>query len=602
MKKLFFSVILMTVIVGIFIVGACQSSPSGARKASFKPGTYHVEGMGHNGIVPVSVTFTRDRIYDIVIGDNDESRYLGTKAMEIVRADILNRQSLNVDKVAGATISGRVLQYLVSQAVIAAGGNPDLLNSPPPKDDTKYKDETVDLVVVGGGGTGLAATVEASLLGLNVIMIEQLGILGGSSGRAGHFYGGGTRLQVAQGIDLDPERYVLTRIPRNQADVDYPTPLEVRSRGRYNPAWEQDPLYNWQAAYNLGKMLTESINWAQDIGVQFGPVQKLEQHPGPKAERLGGFLVEGYQKKLDELKVDYRLNTKGIELIMKDGKCIGIKVTGPNGSEYNIFGNVLLATGGFLANQEMVAQYYPPFAGLPTDQTSGADGSGLRMAQAVGAQLINMAEISSHPLATYWNGASRSLSLPAGNGAIAVNKAGKRFANESNTYSVVAAACLEQGEVWCVFDHALTQIDNFSEDKGLSNVMELYQKADTPEELAVKLGIDPEGLATTIKRYSSFVINQKDDEDTGKSIVTMRSALITPPYYGVKTNIETHISSGGIKVDHEFRPLDANNKPILGLYAAGEATVLPLPSRSLPPFSMTTVGGRFVAQLVAKNK
>lgn len=556
------------------------STPVTPAEKFFTAGDYTVETMGHNGPFAVTVTFSDNRIEDIAIGKNTESRSLGDWAMDVVKNEILSRQSLNVDTIAGATVSSAVLKAAVTKAVQNAGGDPAKLDIPAPA-PAPYSDVTCDVVVVGSGTAGMTAAVEANALGLNVILVEQLGLLGGSSVRAAYLTGAGTKLQAEQGISFPLDETYLENNTKPTANSVFP--------------------YNKEVKLTYAKMFGENIDWLYELGVEFGPVIQNQQHYGKGGERAGGYIIKGLHDVLDTNNVDYRLNTRATKIIMQDGKAAGVEVTDKKAdNSYNIYGNVILATGGYFGSQEMVAKYQPTFVGYPTDVCIGADGSGMVMAEEVGAVLFAMDKANYHGLATTWNGASRSLTLPAGNGAIAVNVNGKRFVNESGSYEGLTAAVMAQeGGAFCIMDQQMMELENLKGDLGLSCIVEMYEVADTPEELAAKLGIDPEGLAETIETYSTYVKNGEDLE-FGKSVTSMRSDFTKAPYYGAKSSVETHTVHGGIVVDGlTAKVLDKDGKPIKGLYAAGEVAANPIQSGLTN--SISAVMGRLAARSVAES-
>lgn len=423
---------------------------------------------------------------------------------------------------------------------------------PEEPDTTVWEDTTADVVVVGSGAAGLAATIQAEELGMQVILVEQLGLIGGSSVRAGYMVGGDTIVQKNAGIDFSVQDWVDIMVkPRDTTDIG---------------------LYQEASSLRMARNAGKNIDWLYELGVEFGPVNLEWQHYGPEGARVGPFAINAFQRALDERGIDYRLNTRATKILMEDGVVKGITVEAPNGSNYNIYANaVILATGGFFANKEMVEKYDPEHAQFPTDVCIGADGSGMLMAEEVGAVLKYMDQANYHGLAAMWNGASRSLSLPAGNGAIAVNKYGKRYANEAGAYELLTKGTMSQedGLVFTIMDQTIMDLDVIKNDHGLSNIIEMYEVADTVEELATKLGIDPEGLRETIDNYGSYVRNGEDLE-FGKDPAYMRSDFSTGPYYGVKSIVENHTNHGGIVVDIDNHVLNADNEIIPGLFAAGE--------------------------------
>ena len=564
-----------------FLLGLCLIATGFAAAEStntFKPGTYDVVVTAHNGPMTVHVTFDETKLTAIEIGENQESGYIGDQVFERISAEVIERQSLNVDSIAGATVTSAALKWALSDAVKAAGGNPSKMNAPVSPDTTEYKDEVTQVVVVGSGAAGLAATLQANELGLDVILIEQLGLLGGSSVRAGYMVGGDSSVQKAQGIDYSAEDWSNF----------------MQRRDAIHPG-----LWQEESARAMALKAGENITWLDEMGVEFGPVNLGWQHYGPGGARVGPFAIRAMHDQLDQRKIDYRLYTRATEIIMDDGVAVGIKVVSPNKQEYSIYANaVILATGGYFANQEMVEKYDPEHAMFLTDVCIGADGSGMLMAEKIGAVLDYMGESNYHGLATVWGGGSRSLTLPAGNGCIAVNAEGKRYVNEAGPYELLTKGTMEQDEAFCIMDQTLMNLDVIKADTGLSNIVEMYEVADTVEELAQKLGIDPAGLKATIEKYGQDVRDGKDTE-FGKDPQFMRGDFSTPPYYGVKSTVENHTNHGGIVVDIENKVLDANEGIIKGLYAIGECSASHI--QGFYTYQDCIHNGRVVAQVIAEE-
>ena len=548
--------------------------------ALFTAGTYPVTVTGHNGPMTVEVTFGENTIEAIAVTAQSESPALGTVAMDDVTAQILANQSLDVDMVAGATISGAALLQAVKTAVADAGGDAAAFSAPVEREQPSTQDVTCDVVVVGSGSAGMAAAAEAGELGLNVILVEQLGLLGGSSVRTGFLNGGGTKVQAEKGISYTTEQM-----------VDY-----FVSSGE-----EGDPLYNAETARLIGEEAGKNIDWLYEtVGVSFGEVKNEFQHRGPNAARLGPYLISGLQSYLDQLGVEYRLNTTAKEILMENGAVSGLRVENAAGPYTIHTKNVILATGGYFGSQEMVAQYNPAFVGYPTDVCKGADGSGMKMAESVGGVLIEMDKANYHGIATTYNGGSRSMQTAINSGAIIVNAEGKRFVNEKAAYETVAFAVLEQtdGHAFCILDQTLMDYDSIKNDVGLSGITEMYTKADTLEELVEKMGIDAEGLKATLESYKTYVANGEDAE-FGRAASSMNSDLSTPPYYAVLGSPETHTVKGGVVVDQNAHALDSQGAQIPGLYAAGEVAASHVNGASTN--TVCVVMGRIAAQQVAES-
>lgn len=555
--------------------------PAEPEEAMFTPGTYTVTAQGCNKDYDIRVTFSETAIADIVIDYHWESNYFGDYAIQQMKDEILSRQSIDVDIVTGATVTSSAFLRAVVAAVENADGDLAALAIPAEEEPTP-EDATTQVVVVGAGGAGLAATVEAHELGMDVILIDQMGHLGGSSVRIGYLQSGGTNAVERYGIDYTVEDWVQERI-------------EATEPGEPTDLWVQE------VSERLHYQAHEDINWLEGLGVTYR-IEMDRRHFGPVG-RLGGYMANTFHRAMEDYGVDFRLNTRADEILMEDGKAVGVKVEAPNGDFYNIYADaVILATGGYNASQEMVEQYNPAFVGMPTDVAVGADGSGMKMAEAVGAELIEMEQGNYHSFCVLWRGVPRSTSAIVDHGAIIVNADGQRFTNESMHYSREASLDVlnQPGNVayiimdWNVRDKAIGPSDWF-----LANHIDMYEHGYTVEELAGKLGIDPEGLANTVEAWTSYV-EQGEDPEYGRSTYLWRGDFSSGPYYGAEVVPETHTVHGGVRLDNDNRVLNATDgTPIAGLYAAGE--VAATRSLGLGTFNVAIGDGRYVARVALED-
>lgn len=551
-------------------------------KAAFTPGTYRVEAMGHNAVITAEVTFSEDAITDIVVVEHSESKSVGDVAMEAMTAEVLERQSLNVDTLAGATVTGAIFRNMLTEAVKLAGGDPSAMQQAkevavPTAEELSAE---VDVVIVGGGAAGLAAAVTAHEEGLSAILVEQLGILGGSSGRAGGVTGADTSILKANGMTWTAEQY-----------YDYIAAPATASI--------HEDLIDREYCKEFSVRAGENIEWLYDLGTEFVVTFGVGMHYGANTSRVAWSMIKSMKDYLDENGGEYRLNTKATELLMDGDKVVGIKAE-YEGVEYEIKADaVIMATGGYLANKEIVAKYKPGYENNGYDVSIGNDGSGLEMALEAGAVAKHMDICGFHALATWYNGVSRSLSSAANAGCIAVNAAGQRYTNEAGLYSDFTEATMKQDQVFCIMDSVVFSDGRVASDTGLSNIVEMYTVCDTLDELAVELGIDPAGLAATAERYGEFVRNGVD-EDYGKAASSLTGDFTKGPFYGVKANVENHTVYGGIEVDNGGHVLREDGSVIDGLYAAGELIMFKTGGRC--PLPETVDMGRICAKTIAAAK
>ncbi|MDR3145617.1 MAG: flavocytochrome c, partial [Treponema sp.] len=260
-------------------------------------------------------------------------------------------------------------------------------------------------------------------------------------------------------------------------------------------------------------------------------------------------------------------NTRVTGITVKDGRVTGVEITLPEGNKRNVKAKaVVLASGGFGANNEMASALVPSLKGFATTNQPGATGDGIILAEKAGAALVDMAEIQTHP--TYAPGKEMITEAVRGNGAILVNKKGLRFIDELKTRDVVSAAILEQegGVAYLLFDDSVRKSLRAIEDYVK---MRIVLEAPTPEALAALIGGDGAVLAGTVAQYNQAV-SSKTDGEFGRS--DLPRSLSTAPYYAIEVLPAVHHTMGGVKIDTEGRVISTDGNPIPGFYAAGEVT------------------------------
>lgn len=279
-------------------------------------------------------------------------------------------------------------------------------------------------------------------------------------------------------------------------------------------------------------------------------------------------LVKTLNKKLEELKVPVLLDTKATHIVLKDNKISAVKAVDKDNKEITINTKaVILATGGFGANQEMVVKYKADLAGFSTTNHKGATGDGINMALELGAGLVDIDQIQTHPTVNPETGTMYTEAV-RGNGAILINKEGKRFVNELETRDKVSAAILAQKDkvAYMVFNQAVR--DSL---KAIEKYIKagIVTEAKDLSELAGKIGVDEKNLKETLKNYSSYKLEGKDKEFDRKS---MEQGLEEGPFYAALCVPAIHHTMGGVKIDTDTQVLKEDNSVIKGLYAAGEVT------------------------------
>lgn len=556
MKKRLFA-ILMVGLIMLLVVGCNQEKPDtegAATAGKFTPGTYEGVSKGHGGEIKATVTVSADKIESIEITADGETGSIGDGAVAQLTADIINTQSLAVDAVSGASESSAGIIEAVSLALEKAGANIADLKDPANRlivEQTKQEDLNVDIVIVGSGGAGLSAAIEAKEAGKSVVILEQMPIIGGNTNRAtGGLNAAETTIQEENGIKDSKQTFYEDTL-KGGHDINDPELLRT-----------------------LVDHAPDAIYWLNDMGAGISRVSLSGGATNPRihtpadGSAIGPVVVNVLSQKLKELEVDILLNSKAVKLIEQDGAVVGVEAIDKNENPFKVNAKaVILATGGFGANSEMVVQYRPELEGFSTTNHAGATGSGIVMAQEVGADLMQIEQIQIHPTTDPESGYMFTEGL-RGDGAILVNKEGKRFTNELLTRDVVSQNILKQTDKMA---YLITNQEMVDENASLAKyIKEGYAtKGDDLSLLASELGIDAAALEATLKTYTQYV---KDGKDTEFERAHLTQSLEAGPYYAIPVTPGIHHTMGGVKIDTKTHVLKPDGHAIAGLYAAGEIT------------------------------
>ena len=567
--------------------------------------TYTGEAYGHDKENPVKVTLTiKDKtITKVEVDASHETAGIGSKAADALPEQIVSANSLDVDGVSGATQTSKAIIEAATAALKQAGLEPsDLVSKNTSTTKAKDIEETVDVVVVGAGGAGMTAAITATDAGKKVIVVESQPIAGGNSVRstggmnaAKTPYQDKNEFKEAAGVEK-----TLATAAEKFADNETITALAATVKSQWdayqaNPQgyfdsvelMELDTMIGGKGKNNpeLVKALAENsadaIEWLASIGAEvknvgaFGGASVKRIHRPVNADgkvtAVGAYIVPILEKNLQDRNVQFLFDTTANEIIMKDGKAVGIKGTGKDGHKVTINAkSVVIATGGFGANAEMVEKYKPELKGFATTNAEGTQGQGIDMATAVGAATVDMDQIQIHPTVHIEEDGNAHLITEGlrGDGAILVNTEGKRFYDEVSTRDKVSAAIIAQPEksAWLIVDQSMV-------DK--SAVIAGYIKSGytvtgaTYEELAKAMGVDEATFSSTMNTWNQAV-EAKSDAEFGRT--SFANPLTTAPYYAIKITPAVHHTMGGIVINPKAEVLNEKGEAISGLYASGEVT------------------------------
>ena len=532
---------------------SCSKDDNGIEPTGqvLQDGEWTGSGEGRGGSIIAKVTVKNHQVELVTIVSQSESVFAQDAINSIVesavgRTDVM---SVEVDGVTGATLTSTGVIDAINMAINASMGKK--------LESVKiYKDGTCDIVIVGAGGAGLSAAVAAAETdgSLKIIVLEKQGIMGGNTNYStGGINAAETDVQRSLGIEDSKDLfYDDTMRGGKQENI----PALVRNLVEHAPV-----TISW--LIGLGTDLS-------DVGLMGGSSVKRTHRPQGGAA-IGPHLMKVLQTASNKDNIEIRTSNKVTGLLTSiDGSVTGVKVQNADGSSYTLTSKaVIIATGGFGANLDMVTRLQPSLSGFATLNHPGATGDAFGWVTAIGGDTIQMANIQIHPTAEATNHILITEAV-RGNGAILVNHGGQRFCNEMDTRDVVSAAILEQdgGEAFLIFDQAvrksLASIETYAN-------QHLLVEGVSVEELASLVGILPEKLSESVSRYND---QQKKgiDDDFGRSATEMTRSLETPPYYAVCVTPAIHHTMGGLSVNTETQVLRADGSPIPGLYAAGEVT------------------------------
>ncbi|SDL00349.1 flavocytochrome c [Natronincola ferrireducens] len=552
----------MVVMMLLTIITGCGSNQTSKTEAlEFTTGTFEGVGNGLHGEIKVSVEVKDGIINGINIIEEKENEVLGKAAFEAIIKNVLGTNSTDVDVVTGSTYSSKGLLEAIDNAL--SEGDVKLAASKEMEVEKVETEQTYDVVVLGAGGAGMSAAIEAAKAGASVAIVEKAGVVGGNTVLSGSFNGAGTRFQKDLQIEDTPE--VLFQ--------------DVMKGG--------DNLSNSDLAKLFADNAGKTVEWTVDelgleIDTDFIAQFDVASYPRAHTSTLGTnvALVQALEKKCNELGVKIVFNTKATELITdENNKVIGAKgITNDNQEiTFNSNKGVIIATGGFAANFDMVGEYCPEKSNYKiTTNARTIQGDGINMAKSIGANLVGMEHIQTNPSG---NPATGELMLFAGygklDGGFVVNKDGKRFVNDAARRDVQCKAFLEQedGIIYYVWGSEVdSKRNNFEVNKDLFD----YEastgsliKADTLKECADFFGVNYENLEATRKRYNEMV-RKGVDEDFGRT--SNLTVTEKGPFYMASLTPSVHHTMGGIEINTNAQVINIEGKIIEGLYAAGEVT------------------------------
>ena len=594
------NVLASLLLAGAMFLTACGGSASSTSAAGGVSGSFTgtAKGMGE---VSVTLTLTDNVITDCTAKGDEETSGIGSVVIEQFPGEVVEGNTINLDSISGATITSNAFVEAAKAALTEAGLNPDDYMA---KADKTANGETVsydaDVVVIGAGGAGMTAAMTAADAGQKVVILESQAMVGGNSARA---TGG---MNAAKTVYQDENEFdqaagvekTLATAAEKYADNETITALaktvsEQWAAYQANPTGYFDSVELMELDTMVGgkgindpelvKTLCEgtadAIDWLDENGItlhnvsSFGGASVKRIHRPVNEEgkvvSVGAYMIPLLQENCEKRGIDIVLNTT-VDTILTDanGAAVGVSGTDKDGNTVVVNAkSVILATGGFGANLDMVTQYKPELAGFMTTNAAGAQGQGIEMATAIGAGTVDMDQIQIHPTVEANTAALITEGL-RGDGAILVNANGERFIDEVGTRDVVSAAEIAQpgSYSWLIVDQAMADASSVIQ----GYIKKGYNKTGaTYEELAKELDVDPAAFANTMETWNGYV-EAKNDPDFGRT--SFANPLNNGPYYAIKVTAGVHHTMGGVTINSATEVLKEDGTVIPGLFAAGEVT------------------------------
>lgn len=596
------SALAMAAVIAVSLFGyGCGAKPASTSSDAGVSGDFTGTAKGFGGDVSVTLTLTDGAITGCTAEGKDETQGVGSEAIAKMPGEIAESGSIAVDGVSGATVTSTAIKEAAAAALTAAGLNPDDYKTAVEKTGSA-EDSTVeaDVVVVGAGGAGMTAAITAAAEGKSVVILESQSMVGGNSVRAtGGMNAGKTVYQDENefGESAGVEKTLKTAAEK-YADNETITAL-AKTVSEQWAAYQANPTGYFDSVelMELDTMIggkgindpelvetlcansADAIDWLDEHGItlhnvsSFGGASVKRIHRPVNAEgktvSVGSYMIPLLQENCEKAGVKMMLDTTATEILTDaNGAAVGVKATGASGETVTVNAKaVVLASGGFGANLDMVVKYKPELKGFMTTNAPGIQGQGIEMAQAIGAATVDMDQIQIHPTVEANTAALITEGL-RGDGAVLINAEGKRFIDEVGTRDVVSAAEIAQtgSYSWLVVDQAMVDA---------SSVIQGYIKKGytvtgaTYEELGEAMGVDAAAFAETMEKWNGYV-EAKNDPDFGRT--SFANPLNTAPYYAVKVTAGVHHTMGGLKINANTEVLNEKGEVIPGLFAAGEVT------------------------------
>ncbi len=540
-----------------------QAMGGSAEESAMADGVYTGSGPAYGGDVTLSVTVEGGAISAIAVESSSDTPMIGGEAYKQLIEQVVSEQSLGIDGIAGATVSSNGFLTAMSEALEQSGANvAQLKNKTVEKRAAQTDSYESHILVIGGGMAGLTAAIEAADQGADVILLEKLGVLGGSTTRSeGYVMGAGTQFQRDNGVEGDT--------------------VEAFYEDIYG-VYQIEPLLDAGLLKKTIYDSTDLIEFLQENGVVFEKlvaVSTFEPRATPRnhcTEGKGGGLTSALYASAVEKGVKVYMNTAATEILKENGTVVGAKATNQYGDDLTFRADAtILCAGSYGGNEEMMKELNP---NILAEMVKGCgDGDGFTLAENAGAQMM-LLDYPQLQYYFYWNGVPDLPVYPASairpvHNVLLTDGVGQRVANEAdfNFEFIEKVYYSGQQEGYCIVGQAFYEQYPEVCEAGLGKTFpvrgdEIAYTADTVEELAEWAGLDPEVLCATVERYNELCA-LGEDLDFGKDAEDMEP--IEAPYYIMKLPAIVTDGYSGAVINENAQVIGTDGEPIPGFYAAG---------------------------------
>ena len=547
MKKLFRS--LSFLLIFVLFLTSCKSAVNG---------TYEGKARGHNGDVVLNVSFENSKIKNVSLKESVETEDVGKLAIEKLIQKV-NSGDFNLDEITGATYSSKAFVNALADAIKKSGLDYKkiLKNNPVMNEKFEVKEMNTDVVVVGSGGAGLISAIKSKQAGANVVIIEKLPLIGGNTLISGAEYSAPNNwLQEKENIK-DSVDLFKKDVEKAGGDKEL---IDVLANNALDGAkWLRDDV---------------KVEWTDEL--MFFGGHSVKRSLIPKGQS-GKELINKLHAKAEELGIEILTETNAFELLTKDNVVTGVKAKIKTGELIINAKSVVLTTGGFGANKKMLYDNDKEVDDkILSTNSPGSTGDGIKMAQAIGADVVDMNQIQLYPVCDVETGKLLYTGdTRLAGGAIIVNKEGKRFVEELGTRREISMGIKAQTDsiAYQIWDEDSMQKSKIlpTHEIEYKNLIEGKKlcKVNSIEEMAEFFGIDKENLKETIKQFNE---DSEKGKDTLFNLRRLGFKVKKAPFYCLKAVPAVHHTMGGLKINKNAEVINKNGEVIKGLYSAGETT------------------------------